>query len=120
MLRSAGEQRRVRRLLDLAERDREDDVLTMDRDEVVMLDFGVAVKHLHGGIGQRDELALGGVQQIGQPAAVAIAGQRRDTDDAVARRIDGDALVTMLHASFFGTAGAELECRRGGFGGPPG
>lgn len=106
---AAGEQRGVRRLRNLAQRDREDDVLTMHRDEVMLHDLGVAAKQLHGGICQRDELALGGVQQIGEPAAVAIAGQRRDTDDAVARRVDRNALITMLHATLFGTRRVELK-----------
>ena len=117
---AAGEQRGVRRLLDFAQRNREDDVLTMNRDEVMLHDLGVAAKQLHGGIGQRDELALGGVQQVGEPAAVAIAGQRRDTDDAVARRIDGDALITMLHGSLFGRTGAKLKPRRTRLGKRPG
>ena len=82
----------------------------MHRDEVVVVGVGVAVEQLHGGIGQREEVALRGVEQVRQTAAVAVGGQRRDTDDAVTRGVDRDALITVLHATLF-----DIQPGRGDF-----
>ena len=60
----SGQQVARRGLLDRAQRNGEDDVLTMHRDEVVLGDFMVAVQRLHRRFSQRHELALGGVEQV--------------------------------------------------------
>src|ERR671939_2197010 len=92
--------------------DREDDVAPGDRDEVVAGARAVAPDDLDDGVGQRDEVALGGVEEVGQPAAVAVGRERELAGDAVAGGLDVDAFVTVLHVRVIGTAAAGVE-RRG-------
>ena len=76
------------------------------------------------GVRQRDEVALGRVEQVRQAAAIAVLGERRDTDDPMARRVDRDAFEAVLHVFLFGSRAAipepvdALPSRRGaGWGG---
>ena len=48
-------------------------------------------------VGERDEVALGGVQDVGHAAAIAIPGERQHALDAMALGLDPDALAPVLH-----------------------
>ncbi len=83
------------RLLD--GRDGEHDVAAGDREEGVILGRA-AVERLDGRLGERQEVALGGVEHVGDTAAVAVAGERERAFDAVAGGLEADALLAVLHA----------------------
>ena len=53
----------------------EDDVPAREREVCVRL-AGAALQRRHGHVGEREEVALGGVQDIGDAAAVAVASER--------------------------------------------
>src|ERR687885_573015 len=89
--------------------DREDDVAPGDRDEVVAGARAVAPDDLDDRVGQRDEVALGGVEEVGQAAAVAVGRERELARDSVAGGLGGDAFVTVLHDRLIGTAAARVE-----------
>jgi predicted enzyme related to lactoylglutathione lyase len=92
--------------------DREDDVPARDRDEVVRRARPVAADDLDDDVGERDEVALGGVEEIRQAAAVAVGREGEAARDAVAGGLDVDAFVTVLHAECIGTCGGEVEPAR--------
>jgi hypothetical protein len=50
-------------------------------------------------IGNGQEVAIGGVEEVGYPPAVAVEGQAQRPDDPVAVRLDHDVLDVMLHRS---------------------
>jgi hypothetical protein len=81
----------------------------VDGDEVVADEAAVAVELLNRRVAQGDEVALGRVEQVRQAAAVAVRRERRCADDAVARRVDRDALVAVLHRGVIGTSAAALK-----------
>src|SRR3954462_15067759 len=89
--------------------DREDDVAPGDRDEVVRRAGTLAADDLDDRVGQRDEVALRGVEEVRQPAAVALGREREAARDAVPGGLDVDAFVTMLHVRVIGTAAAGVE-----------
>src|SRR4051795_5641865 len=92
--------------------DREDDVPARDGDEVVLGAGPVAADDLDDRVGQRDEVALGGVEEVGQAAAVAVGREGEAARDAMAGGLDVDAFVTVLHAESIGTSAAEVEAGR--------
>ena len=51
-----------------------------------------AVERLQRDVGEREEVALGGVEHVGYAAAVAVAGEHQEAFDAVAGRLHADAL----------------------------
>jgi hypothetical protein len=84
-------------------------MVAVDRDEGVAGEAAIAVELLNGRVAQGDEVFLGGVEEIGQAAAVAVGREGRDPDDPVAWRVDRDALVAVLHTTLIGRSGAELK-----------
>ncbi len=80
-------------------RDGEDDVVARDGDEAVARAGAVVADELDDAVGERDELALGGVEEVRDAAAVALLGERQEPRDAVARGLDVDAFVAVLHVS---------------------
>lgn len=78
---------------------REDDVAAAQRDEAVMgRSAARGVERDDVDVGQRDELALAGVEVIGQPAAVALDGQANGAGEAIPLGLDDDPLFTLVHA----------------------
>jgi hypothetical protein len=75
-------------------------------------EVAVPVELLNGRIAQGDEVALRGVEEIGQAAAVAVGREGRGADDPVAWRVDRDALVAVLHTTLIGSSAAELKDAR--------
>src|SRR6476660_9950473 len=82
----------------LAVRDREHDVLARDRDELVRRARPLAADELDRAVRQRDEVAVGAVEEVRETAAIAVGGQRQEPGDAVALGLDVDPLVAMLHS----------------------
>src|SRR4051794_16010359 len=78
--------------------DREDDVAPGDRDELVRRAGTLAADDLDDRVGQRDEVALRGVEEVRQAAAVAVGRESETARDAVAGGLDVDAFVAVLHA----------------------
>src|SRR2546430_17314930 len=76
---------------------REDDVPACDREERMHL-AGAAVQRLHGDLRQGDEVALGGVEHVGDAAAIAVARQVDETLDAMAIGLDPDPFAPVVHA----------------------
>jgi hypothetical protein len=91
------------------ERDDEDDVTALHREELVRLGRRAAVQRLHGGVRERQEVALRGIQQVGDPAAIAVAGEVDGPANAVAGGFEEDALATMFHAALIGRVLARVE-----------
>jgi hypothetical protein len=56
-----------------------------------------ALERFDGDFGEREEVALGGVQHVGDAAAIAIAGERERAFDPVALGLDLDALLAVVH-----------------------
>jgi hypothetical protein len=81
--------------------DGEDDVAASDREEGVALGRP-AVEGRQGDLGESEEIALGGVQHVGDAAAIPVAGEREETFDAVAGGLDADALLAVLHKCLLG------------------
>jgi dienelactone hydrolase len=77
--------------------DGEDDVPPRDGHEVVLGARPVVVEDLDGDVGQRDEVPLGRVEQVGYAAAVAVAGEGHGPRDAVTVRLDEDSFLALLH-----------------------
>src|SRR4051812_6554926 len=78
---------------------REDDVAAPERDvDVVAVRARGLVERGHVDVGQRDELALAGVEVVGEPAAVALRRQADRAGEPVALRLDDDPLLALLHA----------------------
>ena len=74
---------------------------TWRTDRAMKSRFSTARRALEGGdldVGQRQELPLGGVEVVGEPAAVAVGRQRQVAGDAVPVGLDDDALGALLHA----------------------
>ncbi len=67
-------------------------------DEVTLLDARGAVQAGHLDVSEGQEDPLGGVQVVGQAAAIAVDGQPQQPGDPVAVGLDDDPLVAMLHA----------------------
>ena len=61
---------------------------------------------LDGDVGERDEVALGGVQHVRDAAAIAVGGDGERARDAVALGFDEDAFLAMLHARIIARSGA--------------
>ena len=57
---------------------------------------GPPVERLDGDFGEREEVALGGVEHVGDAAAVAVAGERERALDPVALGLDPDALLAVF------------------------
>src|SRR5690349_229685 len=79
-----GGERRV----GLAERDGEDDVPARYGDERVLRARAVAPDELDDAAGERDEVALGRVEEVRQAAAVAVVGEGQDARDPMALGLD--------------------------------
>ena len=54
-------------------------------------------ERLDGDFGEREEVALGGVQHVGDAAAIAVAGERERALDPVMLGLDPDALLAVIH-----------------------
>ena len=76
---------------------REDDVVAGEAQIGMQFD-GAPVERGHGRVGERDEVALGGVEHVGDAAAIAVAGERQQALDAVALGLDPDALGAVVHS----------------------
>src|SRR3954465_8375866 len=74
----------------LAERDGEDDVPARDGDEPVLGARAVAPDELDAATGERDDVALGRVEEVREAAAIAAVGEGQDAGDAVAIGLDVD------------------------------
>jgi hypothetical protein len=72
-------------------------VAQREREERATLDPGFTLEQRDLDIGERDEGALGGVEVVGEPAAVTIGGQPENPGDPVAIGLHDDALVTVVH-----------------------
>ena len=59
---------------------------------------GAALERRDRDLGERDEVALGGVQEVRHAAAVAVARERQQALDAVALGLDADALLAVVDA----------------------
>ncbi len=77
-------------------RDREHDVPPRQGQVLVQLDRPTG-ERLDRDFGEREEVALGGVQDVGDAAAVAVAGERDRALDPVALGLDPDALLAVAH-----------------------
>src|SRR5581483_9151371 len=70
----------------------------------------VVVEQLDRHVGQRDEVAVGRVEQVRDAAAVAVGGQRQRPGDPVPGGLDQDTLLTLLHDIVrVGTRACDLE-----------
>src|ERR1039458_5979823 len=86
----------ARRLLgELVRGDREDDVTASEAEIRVQLD-GAALERRHGHVGERYEVALGGVEHARDTAAVAVPRERQQALDPVALGLDPDPLVAVV------------------------
>ena len=70
-----------------------------DGQELVALGRAAAVQPADLGVGEREELALVGVQEVGGPRPEALVGELQRALDLVALGLDPDALAAELHAS---------------------
>jgi hypothetical protein len=70
-------------------------VSTRHRQERVAL-FGTAIQRQQLHIGEHQEVALTGVQQVRDTTAIAVACQRHQAFDAVARSLDPHPLLTEI------------------------
>ena len=91
------------------ERHHEHDVAALHGEKVVGLRALAAVQRLHRGVRERQEVALGRVQEVGHPAAIAVAGEVDGPANAVAGGFEEDALATMFHAALIGRVLARVE-----------
>jgi hypothetical protein len=80
-------------------------------EERVALDRS-SIQWLEGDVGEHEEVPLGSVEHIRDTAAVAIAGERHETFDAVPRSLHADALLAVIHALRALTWGLGWCCRR--------
>ena len=78
-------------------RHRDHDVLQRDDEKRPELRRRRTVEGSDLDIGERKECPLGGVEIVGQPAAVAILGQVEKPGDPVSIRLDNDALIALFH-----------------------
>jgi len=58
----------------------------------------VAVERRERDVGEREEVALGGIEHVGYAAAIAVASQHQGAFDAVARRLQTDPFASLLAA----------------------
>src|SRR5919206_168703 len=79
------------------ELDDDDDVAYGDGDEGVTLRLVDAVEPVHLRVGQRKEVALVGVQEVGRARPIALVGQLQGPLDLVTRRLDPDPLAAEVH-----------------------
>src|SRR4051812_9448009 len=63
----------------------------------------VAPDELDDAAGERDEVALGRVEEVREAAAIAVVGEGQDAGDAVAIGLDVDVFVAMLHLTIVGS-----------------
>ena len=64
------------------------------------------------GVGEREEVALVRVQEVGRAGPVALVGQLQRALDLVALRLDPDALAAVVHESSIGHGGRRCRVRR--------
>src|SRR5438309_2074259 len=84
-------------LLGVRRRHCENDVPAGDR-QVWMRLARATPKRRHGHLGERDEVALGRVEHVGDAAAVAVARERQPAFDAMTLGLDADAFALVVHA----------------------
>jgi hypothetical protein len=73
-------------------------VAQRQRHELAALDPLGALEARDLDVRQREESVLGGVEVVGQPAAVSVDGKAQQAGDPVALGFDDDPLLTVLHA----------------------
>jgi hypothetical protein len=76
-------------------------VSARDSEERVAL-HGASVERFDGHLGKRQEVALGGVENVRDATAVAVAGERHQTRDAVPRGLDTHALLAEVQVTVRG------------------
>jgi hypothetical protein len=73
---------------------------------------GATVKRLDGDARERDEIALRGIENVRDATAIAVAGERHETFDAMPRGLQAHALLTVIEALGGAIARRGGRCRR--------
>src|SRR3954463_15174624 len=84
------------------------DVARGDRDVLQALGAPAPVEPLDLGVGDRDEVLLVGVEEVGHPRPVALVGQLQRALDRVSVGLDSDALAAEVHWASIGHAARGL------------